>query len=35
MREVERLKAENFAKANKMKYHEVSNKTGSGVNEMF
>ena len=35
MREVDRHKAESFAKTNNMSYFEVSSKTGNGVNEMF
>ena len=35
MREVDQYKAENFAKTNNMTYFEVSNKTGSNVEEMF
>ena len=35
MREVDRHKAESFAKSNNMSYFEVSSKTGNGVNEMF
>jgi GTPase SAR1 family protein len=35
MREVDSYKAESFAKQNNMAYIEVSNKTGSNVDEMF
>jgi len=35
IREVEESTAEAFAKENKMRYFEVSNKTGENVEEMF
>ena len=35
MREVDEHRAEQLAKSNKISYHEVSNKTGDGVDELF